>query len=270
MTSSASELRTRIISAVIMAAVAIGALVLGGVAFWALVSLLALAMVFEWAGMMKAAPWKSAIALGVVAAMQAYALLFVDRDYFGIWQGTLVVQAIDLAGASAILLAVVTFSARLGAGLLYVVLPALSLIYLRQQDHGLWLALWTLVMVWATDVGAYFAGRAIGGPKLAPRLSPNKTWAGLIGGMIAALLIGALLAWAVKLPYTFWLLGAPLAVAAQGGDLFESWLKRRSGVKDSGKLLPGHGGVLDRLDGVVPVAILVAAGVAMGMLHAPA
>jgi phosphatidate cytidylyltransferase len=268
--AATSELRTRVISGVVMAIVALGALALGGIAFWALISLLALAMMFEWASMMRAARWKLALALLLVAAMQLYALLFTDHGYLAIWQRQLAAQAIDLAGTCAILLAVVTFSARLGGGLLYVVLPALSLIYLRQQDQGLWLALWTLVIVWATDIGAYFAGRAIGGPKLAPKISPNKTWAGLIGGMIAALLIGGALGWMVQLPHIFWLLGAPLAVAAQGGDLFESWLKRRSGVKDSGKLLPGHGGALDRLDGVVPVAILVAAGVAMGMLYAPA
>ena len=97
-------------------------------------------------------------------------------------------------------------------------------------------------------------------------MSPNKTWAGLIGGMAAALILGAAVAWAAGLPGFCWIAGAPLAAAAQMGDLFESWLKRRSGVKDSGKLLPGHGGVLDRLDGVVPVSVAVAAAVAAGLL----
>jgi phosphatidate cytidylyltransferase len=271
MASAMSELQKRIISGVLMILVALGALVLGGYIFWALISLLAVLMMREWAGMMKAARWKIALALGLVAAMQAYALLFVKADYMAAYHDPLLAQAIDLTGASAILLAVVTFSARLGAGILYVVLPSLSIIFLRQQDNGLALTLWMLVVVWSTDIGAYFAGRAIGGPKLAPRISPNKTWAGLVGGMAAALIFGALLGWSTGLPHLFWLLGAPLAVAAQAGDLFESWLKRTSGVKDSGRILPGHGGVLDRLDGVVPVAILVAGGIAiMGALHGPA
>jgi len=254
-----------------MIAVALGALVLGGYVFWALISLMAVLMMREWAGMMKAPRWKTALAVGLVLAMQAYALLFVNSRYLAAYHDPLVAQAVDLTGSAAILLAVVTFSARLGAGMLYVVLPAMAIIFLRQQENGIALTLWMLVIVWATDIGAYFAGRAIGGPKLAPKISPNKTWAGLVGGMLAALVIGLAIAWSTGLPHMLWLLGAPLAVAAQAGDLFESWLKRISGVKDSGRILPGHGGVLDRLDGVVPVAILVAAGVAMkGALHGAA
>ncbi len=120
-------------------------------------------------------------------------------------------------------------------------------------------------MVWATDIAAFFAGRGMGGPRLAPAISPNKTVAGLIGGVIAAAVAGAVVAvildarWAADaLPFLLAGLGAILAVLAQAGDLFESWLKRRAGVKDSGTLLPGHGGVLDRLDGLVPVAVVVA------------
>jgi phosphatidate cytidylyltransferase len=261
-----SELRTRILSGVVMIAIAVAALWLGGIAFWALVSLLAVLMMAEWANMMKAPRWKLAVAVALAAALMAYALLFVDGQYLRAYHGPLIAQGIDLLGVSAILLAVISFSARLGAGLLYAVLPAMSLIFIRQQDAGLLLALWTLVTVWATDIGAYFAGRTIGGPKLAPTISPNKTWAGLIGGMVAALIVGALIAWQAGLPSILYVAGAGLAVAAQAGDLFESWLKRRSGVKDSGRILPGHGGVLDRLDGVVPVAVLVAAAVAAGWL----
>jgi phosphatidate cytidylyltransferase len=138
--------------------------------------------------------------------------------------------------------------------------------YLRGLPSGLALTLWTLAIVWATDIGAYFAGRAIGGPKLAPRISPAKTWAGLGGGVVAAGIVGLLIAVCAGLPSALHWLAAPLAVAAQAGDLFESWLKRRAGVKDSGRLLPGHGGALDRLDGVVPVATLIGALFAGGLL----
>ena len=104
---------------------------------------------------------------------------------------------------------------------------------------------------------AYFAGRVIGGPKLAPRISPNKTWAGLIGGMAGAAAFGWLMAWYFEMEPLFRWLGGPMGAIAQAGDLYESWVKRRAGVKDSGSLLPGHGGVLDRLDGLLAVALAV-------------
>jgi phosphatidate cytidylyltransferase len=119
-------------------------------------------------------------------------------------------------------------------------------------------------VTWATDIFAFFAGRAVGGPKLAPRLSPNKTWAGLIGGMIGAGLAGWTVARLFDLGFPFLWIGAPMGAVAQLGDLYESWEKRRAGVKDSGTLLPGHGGVLDRLDGLLAVStatfLLLAAG----------
>jgi len=113
-------------------------------------------------------------------------------------------------------------------------------------------------LVWMCDIGAYFAGKYIGGPKLAPMISPNKTWAGLIGGIALATAFGWLLHWRYGLAVRLTLATPFLAMLAQGGDLFESWLKRRAGKKDSGTLFPGHGGVLDRLDGLVPVAPVAA------------
>jgi phosphatidate cytidylyltransferase len=223
-------------------------------------------MMSEWAGMMQAPRWQHLIAVLFAGLAMTYALQFVDGSMLRSHLAPLIVQDVVLVGVAAILLAVICFRARLGAGLLYAVLPAMALIFIRQQNSGLLLALWTLVIVWATDIGAYFAGRAVGGPKLAPRISPNKTWAGLIGGMIAALIVGALIAWRAGLPHLLYIAGGGLAIAAQAGDLFESWLKRRSGVKDSGRILPGHGGVLDRLDGVVPVSILVAAAIVAELL----
>ena len=139
-------------------------------------------------------------------------------------------------------------------GLPYVLLPLIGLLMLRDAENGIALTLWTLAIVWATDIGAYFSGRTLGGPKLAPAISPAKTWSGLLGGMLCAGLVGALIASRTGLPGPCIWLGAPLAILAQAGDLFERWLKRRAGGEDSGHILPGHGGALDRLDGVVPVA----------------
>ena len=157
-------------------------------------------------------------------------------------------------------------------GFFYCLAPAIALLWIRERagPAGIGtdfdLLVWVFLVVWATDIGAYFAGRAIGGPRLAPSISPNKTIAGLVGGVAsAALLAGAWVA-ATNLPATMIWLSAPLAVAAQLGDLFESGLKRRAGVKDSGTWLPGHGGLLDRLDGLVPVAVLTAMLMVAGAL----
>jgi phosphatidate cytidylyltransferase len=153
------------------------------------------------------------------------------------------------------------------AGFVYALLPAIALLWIRERDvQGIDLLLWVFIVTWATDIGAYFVGRAIGRRKLAPSISPGKTVEGLIGGIIAAGVLGG--AWAVysDLSRTLLILAPLFAVAAQGGDLFESWIKRRAGVKDSGHWLPGHGGLLDRLDGLVPVAVLTALVQLSGLL----
>jgi phosphatidate cytidylyltransferase len=143
------------------------------------------------------------------------------------------------------------------AGFFYAVLPALALLWVRERG-GLDLLIWVFIVTWSTDIGAYFAGRKFGKRKLAPSISPRKTVEGLYGGIAAAALLGGVWVLAMGLAKPL-LIAAPLfAIAAQGGDLFESGLKRRAGVKDSSNLLPGHGGVLDRLDGLVPVAVLTA------------
>lgn len=154
------------------------------------------------------------------------------------------------------------------AGFVYALIPALALLWIRDRaPQGLELLLWVFIVTWTTDIGAYFAGRAIGGPKLAPKVSPNKTVAGLVGGMISATLAGYAWAEAWSLSGTLIWLAPLLALAAQAGDLFESWMKRKAGVKDSGNWLPGHGGALDRLDGLVVVATLTAAAQVGGLLR---
>ena len=144
-------------------------------------------------------------------------------------------------------------------GFFYALAPAIALLWIRERDaHGLELLLWVFLVTWSTDIGAYFAGRTFGRTKLAPSISPNKTWAGLYGGIAAAALIGGAWVLATGLGKPLLVLAPILAASAQAGDLFESWMKRRAGVKDSGNWLPGHGGLLDRLDGLVPVAVLTA------------
>ena len=151
-------------------------------------------------------------------------------------------------------------------GFVYALLPALALLWVRERDaHGLFLLLWVFIVTWSTDIGAYFVGRAFGRARLAPAISPGKTVAGLYGGMAAATLVGGAWALGSGLGRTLLVLAPLFALAAQAGDLFESWMKRRAGVKDSGTWLPGHGGVLDRLDGLVPVAVLTAAAQLAGL-----
>jgi phosphatidate cytidylyltransferase len=142
-------------------------------------------------------------------------------------------------------------------GTIYIGTAAAIMAFIR--DVEMTAALITLVgIVIATDTGAYFAGRAIGGPKIAPKISPSKTWAGLVGGMFAAALFMAGFGYfqSGSFDFAFVALSAFLAVVAQAGDFFESWMKRKAGVKDSGTLIPGHGGFLDRLDGLLPVVIV--------------
>jgi phosphatidate cytidylyltransferase len=154
------------------------------------------------------------------------------------------------------------------AGFLYALVPALALLWIRDRaPQGLELLLWVFIVTWTTDIGAFFAGRAIGGPKLAPSISPNKTVAGLVGGMISAALAGYAWAELTSMSAMLFVLAPLFALAAQAGDLFESGLKRRAGVKDSGSWLPGHGGALDRLDGLVVVATLTALAQIAGWLR---
>ena len=146
------------------------------------------------------------------------------------------------------------------------VLGAMAGLWFIRDRLGMTAALWVFGMVWATDIGAYFAGRAFGGARLAPKISPSKTWSGLIGGMVAALIASATIgdrAGIIGVP--LWI-GLFVGLLAQLGDLAQSWMKRRAGVKDSGKLIPGHGGLFDRVDGVLPVALLLGAMAYLGQL----
>lgn len=252
--TSTSDLPVRAAVGLGLIAVALAALWWGGFAFWLLATVAALLILSEWSdlnGGDARAKRLAQFALFVPLVTMAPAWVIGEtRDFF----------TLGLLAGAFFFTVIVTRRPALAAGVLYAGVPVLGLVVLRRQigSDGLIWTTWALALVWATDIGAYFAGRAIGGPKLWPAVSPNKTWAGLIGGVIAAsLFAGALHLWA-GLPLRLTLATPVLAVLAQGGDLYESHLKRRAGVKDSGTLLPGHGGVMDRLDGLVPVAPIAA------------
>lgn len=146
-------------------------------------------------------------------------------------------------------------------GFVYLLGALVGLLYLRHQpDFGRETVIWVVACVWATDIGGYVVGRSVGGAKLAPRISPGKTWAGLIGGMAWAAIASALCGLVFDRGDTWSLaiFGAVFGAVGQAGDLLESYAKRRAGVKDSGRLIPGHGGVLDRVDGLMAVVVVVA------------
>ena len=246
-----SELRTRAVVGLLLIALASAALYFGGFFFWLLLVVAGVLMQGEWADLTGASPEHRRLSMFAVSVPLA---LLCPLAAGLSW------TAFTLAVAAFFFVVLVTRSARLSLGIFYVFVPVMALIFLRQQQPGgFLLAFWTLSLVWATDIGAYFAGRSIGGPKLAPRVSPSKTWAGLGGGVLAALILGFVLHRFAGLPIQLAAASGLLAVAAQLGDLLESAMKRRAGVKDSGTLLPGHGGVMDRLDGVVAAAPLAAA-----------
>ncbi|HVZ90371.1 MAG TPA: phosphatidate cytidylyltransferase [Rhizomicrobium sp.] len=147
-----------------------------------------------------------------------------------------------------------------GGGVLYIGAPALALVAVRAiAQDGAWLVIGLFLIVWATDTGALVAGNLVGGPKLAPALSPNKTWAGTLGGVAAAAIVEAIYIEVLGgNPFVAGVYGAGLAVIAHAGDLFESWAKRRFSRKDSGSLIPGHGGALDRVDSTLSAALALA------------
>ncbi len=252
---SAQALRQRVLSALVLAPVGLAAAWFGPPLLSAVVAVAAGLMAWEWGRLCRVgAPILTGIVVIVVASVIAAAL--------GIPRIGLVI-----AGLGSIAAAVASRDSGravlVGCGILWIAVPSLALIWLAldpDPDIGRNTVLWLLAVVWATDIGAYAAGRSFGGPRLAPRLSPNKTWSGLIGGVLCAAAVGGSVALFVNstLVITILLLSGILAVVAQIGDLAESMAKRHFGVKDTSGLIPGHGGLLDRLDGMLAVIPAVA------------
>ena len=247
-------LGTRTLSALVLAPPALAAAWAGGYAFAVLVAIAAAIMCWEWHGMVRGGfGWPGRLAAGCSAAACVLAM-------------TAPVWALVAVVAGALILAALAHTATermwTAAGALYAGLPSVALVWLRSGGGaGREVLFWLLLTVWATDIGAYGFGRMIGGPLLAPAVSPKKTWAGLLGGMASAAGVGAAFAAIAGMgdPALMAAGSAGLAVIAQGGDLLESWVKRRWGVKDASNIIPGHGGVLDRVDGLLAAGAAVAA-----------
>jgi phosphatidate cytidylyltransferase len=264
-TAPRSELSLRIMSALVMVVVAILTLWSGGWPFAVLWTIVGVVAILEWLKIVEpqaAFVTRAVAALGIAAAGIA---TFRSHEIAAI---------AACLGTAVFIMAMAPARVRLvaGAGAAYAGAIAVAPIIVRAEPAlGLALIAWCFAVVWSTDVAAYFAGRALGGPKLWPAVSPKKTWSGAIGGALAGIAAGLLVAWVSRRFGASWTLGfagtaacALLASAAgQVGDLLESSLKRHFGVKDSGSIIPGHGGVLDRLDAFVVVVTLVALAVAI-------
>lgn len=253
-----SDLLARVLSALVLIPLALAAVWLGGLFFAALMAVAGLVMALEWTFILRLRRLAQAGFLlgGGVAALGV-------TLFFGDAAPTVWIAALTGVGALAVGLGLAAGTRRLswvGAAFVYCWAPVYALVWLRGAEDGLWLVAWILLAVWSTDVGGYFVGRAVGGPKLAPTISPNKTWSGLAGGVGLAVIVGTASAVAFELDPTlsYAITSGLLAVCAQIGDITESAIKRHFGVKDSSRLIPGHGGLLDRVDGLVFVAPLVA------------
>ena len=259
------ELLTRVISALALLPLVLFAVIYGRAPFLVMLVIAGGLMLFEWTRLTGVRPLLArAAAITCLLLLGVGVLLFSDQIE--------VRDATFAAALSGLTLAALSLLLRwrdivwICLGLVYVLVPIGALLYLRLAPDGAFWVLWTLVVVWATDIGAFFTGRIIGGPKLAPIFSPKKTWAGLLGGLALAVLAawgGGELAdqlWraglADRLPPL--LFAGALSLLSQAGDLIESALKRRFDVKDSSRLIPGHGGLLDRVDGLVFAAVAVA------------
>lgn len=256
--TGAREFAFRVLMTLLLAPLGIWAVVSGGVVLAVATALVAVLAAFEWARMTCQGDRRVFTVFLAVCALGGVGAVVGGFFGFGF---SLAAGALSAAvcGLLAVLLGVGPRAAVFGA--LYTSLPFGAFFWLRDgAQGGEVLALGLLGIVWATDIAAYFAGRGFGGPLLAPQDSPNKTWTGAIGALICACLTGAAVARVANLSIEGWVLaGAAISLIAQAGDLLESRIKRRYQVKDTSGLIPGHGGVLDRLDA------LMAASLALGV-----
>jgi phosphatidate cytidylyltransferase len=258
--ASGNNLKLRILSASALVPPALAAVWFSWPYLPALVAVAAAGMGVEWAKLASpGAARRALIARTLIVAVPVGAAVVAAFDAFealehALWivvlGSTLVALPMAPRGVRATLWAVI--------GTFYLSLAVVVFLWFAELRAGREAVLWLLAIVWGSDIGAYAAGRIFGGPKLAKRLSPNKTWAGVVGGVVVAGLAGSAVGWAMD-GATGFLIPAGLSLAAQAGDLAESVAKRHFGVKDSGNLIPGHGGLLDRLDSLLAAALVLGA-----------
>jgi phosphatidate cytidylyltransferase len=260
------DLSPRIASALVLACVVFGLVYAGPTPFAGLVLIVGLIMCWEWGRIVRAA--------SADAPLLAHGLAVAVAVVLTAKGSTALALAVLVLGSALVWVLCFGLNERLCAlGVFYVGVPAIALVWLRQDEaYGFRAVLFLLLIVAITDTFAYVGGRLIGGPKLWPRLSPNKTWSGLLTGVAASAIAGAVFAVFVReaVPATLGFTALLLGLVAQAGDLAESALKRRFGVKDASSLIPGHGGFLDRVDGVVFAATAAALVALLVNSQAPA
>jgi phosphatidate cytidylyltransferase len=274
---SGKDLPLRVVSALVLAPVAIGIAYLGGWIFAVFWGIAAVVVMWEWTTLVAGPGRRAVLMTGIVAVALSVALAASSTGASDALRDLRFAAAAIVLVMGMLALAAIAPRERaswFAAGVPYAGAMALAPIVLRSDaEFGFLAMIFVFAVVWATDIAAYFVGRSLGGPKLAPSISPGKTQSGAIGGIAGGVLAGiALAAYAGlgNLPLLA-LVALLLSVVSQVGDLFESWIKRRHGVKDSGNIIPGHGGVMDRVDGLVAAAFaLYAIGVMLGSADKPA
>jgi phosphatidate cytidylyltransferase len=263
--SRRSELALRVGSALVLVPLAIATAYVGDWPFAVLWGAAAMGVLWEWTALVAGSDWRSvlmagAASLALALALAASELLLAAIIVLAI--GVLAVASLAPAERRMWIAGAIPYAGALG----------LAPIVLRSDEQDGFLAvIFLFAVVWTTDIVAYFAGRAAGGPKLMPLVSPNKTWSGALAGTVAAVMVAVIFAETAGLAaFALAMLAVILSVFAQAGDLFESFLKRRFGAKDSSHLIPGHGGLMDRLDGFVAAGVVAALiGLARGGFEAP-
>jgi phosphatidate cytidylyltransferase len=269
-TPGRENLTLRVWSSLVLAPLAIGTAYFGGWAFAIFWSLAAVGVFWEWNTLVAGEQRRPAVTVGGAALVISFVLAASGHLLAAI----AAVLVVTLGIAALAPLATLHHRGWVAGGVPYAGAIGIAPIVLRSDSEDGWIAIiFLFAIVWATDSVAYFVGRMIGGPKLLPRVSPKKTWSGAVGGLAAAVLAAIALAKATGLSGLCWLalVAAILSCAAQAGDLFESLVKRRFGAKDSSHLIPGHGGLMDRLDGFIFAAAVAAViGVLRGGVVSPA
>ena len=260
------DFATRLVSGVVLAIVAALILYAGAMPFAVLVVVVTALLSWEWARLVHGTEADAVMAVHVAATVAAAVLAAAGFVGLGL-------LALPIGAILALLLSLGHNSVFSALGVFYAGLPAITLIWLRSDPSlGLLAVIFVVVIVVVSDTAGFLAGRLLGGPKLWPRVSPGKTWSGFFGAVLACAVVGALFWFAVPSAQVLHLAaaGALLSLVAQAGDLAESALKRRFGAKDSSSLIPGHGGVMDRVDGLVAAATAVGLASFVINVHSPA